>query len=363
MESIRKWVNIDVLPKWENTENMGKIKWLDCIGKEVNFEYNELKGVIKILNYESNTEKLTVQYLDDSPKKIISTNFKDGLLGNIVPKEYVSRKINDYMVGNIVKTKNNGKLLILSAERLFRKGRGTTERAYKYRCLKCGNEEITYITNLSKGVGCPVCNGNKVLKGYNDIATKRPDLVRYFCDIENAYRYGINSHIKLWFKCPDCGAKRKIQAKLFIKRKFNCPMCDKTYSIPNKIAYNMLLQLNIEFEAERLFSWCRYKKFNSDKSTKGLFDFYFIIDNHEYILEMDGGHHKIGRQGLSAEEQQYIDKTKDKLAKEHNIEVIRIDCFKSDLKYIKENIYKSRLKDILDLDKVNWNECSEKISK
>lgn len=48
---------------------------------------------------------------------------------------------------------------------------------------------------------------------------------------------------------------------------------------------------------------------------------------------------------------------KNELAKANNIELIRIDCKKSDGKYISENILGSRLVEIFDLTNVDWNEC------
>ena len=195
-----KWVNTDLLPKWEDTENVGKIKWSECVGLYVDFKYNGLEGVVKILEYIPEREKLKIKYLDNEPVEIITTSFKNGLLGNIVPKKYVGKKLKGYGIGEIIDTNNNGKIEILSEERLFREDKGTTERAYKYKCLKCNEENMAFISVLRRGVGCPVCNGNKVIKGYNDVATLRPDLVKYFHNKEDAYKYGINSHIKLWFK-------------------------------------------------------------------------------------------------------------------------------------------------------------------
>jgi hypothetical protein len=45
------------------------------------------------------------------------------------------------------------------------------------------------------------------------------------------------------------------------------------------------------------------------------------------------------------------------LAKEHNIEVIRINCNISSVNFIKESILKSRLSKIFDLSKIDWENC------
>lgn len=42
---------------------------------------------------------------------------------------------------------------------------------------KCGHEWVASIKNRTKGSGCPFCAGNKVLIGFNDLATLHPELV------------------------------------------------------------------------------------------------------------------------------------------------------------------------------------------
>lgn len=351
---IRK-IDISVLPKWKDTENINKIKWNDSIGIKVPFEYDGILGDVTILSYKTKTEKLSVKYKDNEPVDIISTNFKDGRLGNVLGiQHYTHKRGHRYNIGDILDVKS-GQTKILKRTRVARKNdKNKIDKGYMCECLKCGNINEVLEQSLTRKVGCSVCNGSAVKAGFNDIATLRPDLVEYFCDKNDAEKYGINSHIKVWFKCPECGTKRKIQTKLFIKRKFNCLLCDKTYSKPNKLAYRILSDLEVNFETEKLFQWCRYKKYKTEKTTKGIYDFYFEINDNKYILEMDGGHHKIGRGDLTAKEQNYIDNQKDKLARENDIEVIRIDCFYSNLKYIKEKILNSELVNILDFDLIDW---------
>ena len=73
----------------------------------------------------------------------------------------------------------------------------TGQKAYEYRCKKCGNKDIIIEGNLNKAIGtasggCNVCHGKKVLKGYNDIATTDPWMVKYF---EEKGHKVIHSHI------------------------------------------------------------------------------------------------------------------------------------------------------------------------
>jgi hypothetical protein len=53
------------------------------------------------------------------------------------------------------------------------------------------------------------------------------------------------------------------------------------------------------------------------------------------------------------------DNIKNELAKKHNIKIIRIDCIKSDVEYIKTNIYNSHLSNIFNFDNVDWYACDK----
>jgi hypothetical protein len=78
----------------------------------------------------------------------------------------------------------------------------------------------------------------------------------------------------------------------------------------------------------------------------------------EYIIEMDGG---LGHGNSDFKHKQDVigikrDKIKDDLASKHNLDVIRIDCKKSEMDYIKRNIITSKLSEIFDLSQINWDE-------
>jgi hypothetical protein len=83
------------------------------------------------------------------------------------------------------------------------------------------------------------------------------------------------------------------------------------------------------------------------------------------IIEMDGGWHSNDNKmsGQTAQESKIIDNYKDKLAEEHGIQVIRIDCdykYFDRFEYIKQNIINNiKLNQLFDLSKINWNKCHE----
>ena len=133
---------------------------------------------------------------------------------------------------------------------------------------------------------------------------------------------------------------------------FKCKVCSDGISYPNKLARNILMGLpvnNLNFEYHPVWADNKY------------YDNYFEHQGKKYILEMDGNWHYIDNNlsGRTKEESQALDNYKDQLAKEHNINVIRINCSVSSLEYIKNNILQSKLAQIFDLSSIDWIECDK----
>ena len=221
------------------------------------------------------------------------------------------------------------------------------------KCLKCTGEWEPSAESLLSGYGCPYCANQKILIGFNDMWTTNPELAKLLADPEDGYKYFQGSNQKVNFKCPDCGTILKNKRISNVRTHgLSCNKCSDGISYPNKFAFNLLEQLNIEFEYEFSPDWIKPRRY----------DFYFELNNNKYILEMDGGlghGHENNLSNKTAEESQAIDDYKDMKAKEYGIEVIRIDCGKSDLDYIKENILTSRLNELFDLSNINWLKCHE----
>lgn len=223
----------------------------------------------------------------------------------------------------------------------------------KVKCRECGYIYKTFpSTLLSNLSGCPVCSSKEVIKGVNDIGTTAPHLLPYFCNIEDAYTHTSCSHDEIMAKCPICGYTKKVIIKNLYYESFGCPVCSDGISYPNKFIRSFIKQLpvtNIIFEYSP--SWIGRKRFDS----------YFEFNDKKYIIEMDGDfHYKDG----GFYDNDYLknianDIYKENLAKEHGIEVIRIDSRKSELLYLKTNILNSILNDIFDLSIINWELCGK----
>lgn len=228
-----------------------------------------------------------------------------------------------------------------------------------HKCKICNHEwraEPGSIIHANRG--CPICRGgtDTVVRGVNDMWTTNPELASLLANPDDGYKYTQGTSKKVLFKCNNCGAISKSLSIHKVKtRGFNCKCCSESRSFPNKIMYNLLSYLNIEFEDEKKFDWCNFKVKNKNKF--GIYDFY--IPSKNIIIEMDGRFHyednNLSEQSLSVS--QIIDFEKDRLAKEQGIKVIRIDCYNSDIGYIKEHILKSELDNYFDLDDIDWDYC------
>ena len=201
--------------------------------------------------------------------------------------------------------------------------------------------------------GCPYCSGHRVLVGFNDMWTTRPDIAKLLKDPEDGYRYTYGSGKRTYFICPDCGAESYNRINTVSSYRFVCNRCGDGISYPEKFGRVFLDQLQIDDHR------CEYQP----KWAKPYFyDDYFVYNGTKYIVEWDGAFHYLERNGvdLSLEERRSIDKFKDNLAIQHDIDVIRIDCLLSNMDYIKQNILQSKLSCIFDLSHIDWNLCDEK---
>lgn len=253
-----------------------------------------------------------------------------------------------YNNGDIVKTKT-GLIQIINQIKI------KNRKAYTYKCLICCNEDNILEDNLKQKRGCNVCciPSRKVLKGYNDLWTTHPKIAKLLKNTEIGYEKSFGSQQKEIFICPNCGYEKSIKIAQIIRKGFGCPKCGDGISYPNKFMFNLLEQLKVNFICEYSPAWIKPKKY----------DFYFKLDEKEYIVEMDGIWHISNNKinGRTKEESQLIDNEKDKLAKKYNIRVIRIDCRYSELEFIKNSIIQSELSKLLNFkeEDIDWLKCHE----
>ena len=96
------------------------------------------------------------------------------------------------------------------------------------------------IANRVKGTGCPYCSNRKVLTGFNDLATLKPEIAKEW-DYEKNEGITPDKILagtikKVWWKCDKCG--RKWQTKVCLRKKTYCPICNRKGPQGEKISRN-----------------------------------------------------------------------------------------------------------------------------
>ena len=348
---------LDNLPKSKHI-NVMHINWKNTIGYNVNFIYDDIKDCFKITKYIRKNNRTYIEVLYNNKIYLLQT---DSIikceLGRILNKKTSRFKIE---IGQVFKDDKRD-LTIINRE--YRKdNKNSNLKYYKYHCNKCGNEDwITEDSLLKHKTGCNVCckYSNKVIKGINDIATTHPNLIKYLVNKEDGYKYSYGSNIRVLCKCPNCGFEKEIEVRKLVEYGFICNKCNDKISYPNKFMFNLLEQLNVEFKNEYSPDWIGRMRYD------------FYIPSMNLIIEMDGGlghgNKLFSKSNRTIKETIKIDNYKDKLAREHNIEVIRIDCnykeTKNRFKYIKDNILHSRISEIFNLNNIDWNNINNKSQK
>lgn len=201
------------------------------------------------------------------------------------------------------------------------------------------------------GRRCPYCSNRRVLVGYNDIATTRPDIFSLLTNKEDGYKYVAGSKHKTNFTCPLCGKIQKKEIADVSVRGFSCNNCSDSISFPNKFGRFFCSQLPIgEYDIEWQPEWV--KPF--------FYDIHFVWKSVAYIIEWDGEQHfeETNAFKLTLKEIQQRDAIKEDLARKNNVHVIRIDCRKSECEYIKNNILNSELSLMFDLSNIDWEACN-----
>ena len=118
---------------------------------------------------------------------------------------------------------------------------GTHKEAW-FICPKCGSEYKMRIYSRTKGMGCPVCANQKIVKGINDFQTKHPDAAKDWHPTKNGIHlpsdFSSHSSFEAWWRCPlGHEYKSKIVYKANGKQCPICTMANKTSFPEQAILY------------------------------------------------------------------------------------------------------------------------------
>ena len=102
-----------------------------------------------------------------------------------------------------------------------------SSRKVWWRC-KNGHEWQASLNGRSYGYGCRICSNKLVLKGFNDLATKRPDFAAEWSDKNLPVTPDSiiwRKHKIYWWKCTVCGNEWTAWLTKRIEHESGCPYC------------------------------------------------------------------------------------------------------------------------------------------
>jgi hypothetical protein len=347
------------------------IDWINSVGEKVKFIYDDIEGYIQIINCNSTTQEIIIQY-NEVEYKMAIRSFIEGRFGKLLGKHTKEFR---YEIGQFLN--NNKKDLIIigreyrSKEKIRKNNKKCieNEKWYKYHCNKCGVELWIKESGLTRMIQCACCGANPkiIVEGINDIPTVAPWMVKYFQGgYDEAKLYSKASNQRIYPICPDCGRVKDSSIginTIYMNKSFGC-YCHDGISYPEKFMFNTLEKL-----LDTNFIW-QYTKSNNDWCDKYKYDFYFEYNDEQYIIETHGEQHytggferiKTNKYVKTLEETQEIDMVKKELALRNGIKeenYIVIDCRESSLDWIKQNILESNLNRLFDLSKIDWLNIEE----
>ena len=122
-----------------------------------------------------------------------------------------------------------------------------------WKCESGHSWECTPNSRTTKnGTGCPYCSNHRVISGYNDLYTLRPDLAKEWHPSKNAEisptQVSVGSNKKAWWICKN---NHEYQAKIANRNAgYGCPYCSGRYAIKGE---NDLLTLYPDLSKEWLY--------------------------------------------------------------------------------------------------------------
>ena len=95
---------------------------------------------------------------------------------------------------------------------------------------ECGHSWEASIAHRVLGTGCPFCSGKRVLTGFNDLATKFPDVAKEWHPVLNGDLTPNNitayNDRKIWWNCSICGMAYKSSVYSRTSLNTGCPICN-----------------------------------------------------------------------------------------------------------------------------------------
>ena len=148
---MRKFLDTSNLVTYQSGKYQGKFDWSNNIGKELYFEYDDISGYIKIIDYVKDIPygQITLQY-EDMIVTTITSNLIHLKIPRLFHKEKQKRRY-DHEVGDIIYKFND----TLKINRQIRINYNNSScRGYEIECMDC---HYTYKTREECISTCPIC--------------------------------------------------------------------------------------------------------------------------------------------------------------------------------------------------------------
>jgi len=326
------------------------IDWKNSIGASIPFQYKHIQGEV-IVKEHLNRRQIVVDIAGIVKDVTIGIHvLYRGAFGYLLGFKNINFK---YAIGEVV----HENILIISSFKQKRPN-GKQDKMYQCKCLIDNHEWVISEANLKNNRGCPVCHGNVIVKGINDIATTMPDIAVLFTNENDRYIYSKGMRKKVSVTCPKCG---KIQSKVIAdicRHGFSCEYCNDGVSYPEKVMHLLLREIlkESEIKYQHTFDWSKNIKTSFAPNGKDMrYDFY--LPNYSCIIETHGIQHYEETNMSYMGELKHIqenDLVKKDIALKNGIaHYIEIDCRFSNIEYIKKSIMESVLPVILDFTESN----------
>lgn len=326
--------------------------WKSSIGKTIEIIRDDnIVYEFEIEDYENKSSILKLLNKDDESFSIKTSNLINNKVSVLVGDISKGFKLN---INDIIDSDNRN---LVVTNKMIR----NTKKYYTCKCNKCNGEfDILERHLLLTKSNCPYCTGKKVLVGFNDLSTIRPDLIKYLKSESDGNKFTVSSGKSIITKCPHCGYEKNMVIAKLSEKGFSCPKCSDGVSYSEKFLMSVLDQLSVNYTyqlSKKKLEWCG----------SFIYDFYLEVNDKNIIIETNGrqhyeenGLHKLGNYTFT--DQQENDYTKRQLALSNNVNYyIELDCRKSENQWIKNSIMTSKLPEILSFeeDNIKWDKCEE----
>jgi hypothetical protein len=321
----------------------GRRDWVGSVGLEIQFNFEDKKGKIKIV--DCSRGKVEVTYLGKS-YWIGTDKLQKGMISNII----CNRSDFLYKRGDHVR-----KYIVTDCLKKKRDNSDKIDKIYVLLCTVCNNIHNKLAYHIEK-YGCPYCSGRKIDSKLSSLAVTHPHLTHFFPGgHEEASKYSKGSSDKVRLVCPICGNQVEVAVSNLVGRGYlSCEACGDGFSYGEKFVCSVLRQANIQYTSQKKLSGAKYRYDIFIKDRKMIIEVHGLqhYENNNFYA------HSLSKVEKNDQEkkmfaQNHLGQDKEKAINDY----IVIDARKSTLDYLKYSVIKE-LGKYIDLSGVNYESCA-----